>query len=69
MNALTRRLALPAMVALMHLLAGCSDDSSDPAALQAGAACQDDQDEPGDVDQNDEEDDDGDDDEDECDDD
>jgi hypothetical protein len=56
------------MVALVHLLAGCSDDSSGPTAREGanpGGVCED-QDEPGDVDENDEEDDDGDEDDDEC---
>ncbi len=60
MNVLRTYLMLAAIIAFVHLFAGCSknssgpDVSSDPAGL-----CKDDQDEPGDVDDGDSEDDDG----------
>ncbi|HEY7460691.1 MAG TPA: hypothetical protein VIC59_02290 [Gemmatimonadota bacterium] len=60
MNALRRHLTLLAIFSLVRLLSGCSDGSSGPADLSANpGACQDDQDEPGDIDNGDEEDDDG----------
>jgi hypothetical protein len=69
MKALRTYFALLAIFALGHLVTACGDDSSDPGSRALGAGCQDDEDEPGDVDDGDEEDDDDGDDEGECDDD
>jgi uncharacterized protein YcgI (DUF1989 family) len=58
MNVLRGYFTMFALVALVRVLAGCSDSSSGPTGGRSGdpAVCQDDEDEPGDTDTGDDED-------------